>query len=90
MRQFAAVEWERAQRALSSARQLVQTDPDSAASRAYYAAFHGMTAFDIRETGDYGGAALVEPASAQLAIEKAESFLAALRDACPELGAPTS
>ena len=44
MKKFAAIEWERARRALASARQLVETDPDSAASRAYYAAFHGLTA----------------------------------------------
>jgi len=44
MKEFAAIEWERAQRALASARQLVETDPDSAASRAYYAAFHALTA----------------------------------------------
>jgi len=49
MREFAAVEWDRAERALESARQLVETDPDSAASRAYYAAFHALTAlFGLR------------------------------------------
>ncbi len=49
MKEFAAVEWERAKRALESARQLADTDPDSAASRAYYAAFHALTAvFAIR------------------------------------------
>ncbi|HUU91970.1 MAG TPA: HEPN domain-containing protein [Phycisphaerae bacterium] len=50
MRAFAAAEWDRAGRALGSARQLVETDPDSAASRAYYAAFHALTAlFALRE-----------------------------------------
>jgi len=44
MKEFAAVEWERAKLALGSARQLVGTDPDSAASRAYYATFHALTA----------------------------------------------
>lgn len=44
MREFAVVEWGRAKRALDSAGQLVQTDPDSAASRAYFAAFHALTA----------------------------------------------
>jgi len=44
MKQFAAVEWDRARRALASARQLVESDPDSAASRAYYAGFHALTA----------------------------------------------
>jgi len=50
MNAFAAAEWDRAGRALASARQLVETDPDSAASRAYYAAFHALTAlFALRE-----------------------------------------
>lgn len=44
MKEFAATEWERACRAIGSAEQLVRTDPDSAASRAYYAAFHALTA----------------------------------------------
>lgn len=44
MREFAAAEWERARRALASAAQLIESDPDSAASRAYYAAFHALTA----------------------------------------------
>jgi len=44
MNAFAAAQWDRAGRALASARQLVESDPDSAASRAYYAAFHGLTA----------------------------------------------
>ena len=44
MKEFAAAEWQRARRALTSADQLVRTDPDSAASRAYYAAFHALTA----------------------------------------------
>ena len=44
MRQFAEGEWQRAHRALESARQLVENDPDSAASRAYYAAFHALAA----------------------------------------------
>jgi len=44
MKEFAAAEWNRARRALDSAGQLIETDPDSAASRAYYAAFHALTA----------------------------------------------
>ena len=49
MKEFAKVEWDRACRALASAEQLLQTDPDSAASRAYYAAFHALTAaFAVR------------------------------------------
>jgi uncharacterized protein (UPF0332 family) len=44
MRDFAAAEWVRAGRALASARQLAASDPDSAASRVYYAAFHALTA----------------------------------------------
>lgn len=44
MKEFATAEWQRAQRMLASARQLADTDPDSSASRAYYAAFHALTA----------------------------------------------
>jgi len=44
VKDFAAAEWTRALRTLASARQLVETDGDSAASRAYYAAFHALTA----------------------------------------------
>ena len=44
MKEFADVEWQRAHRTQASAKQLAGTDPDSAASRAYYAAFHALTA----------------------------------------------
>jgi uncharacterized protein (UPF0332 family) len=44
MKEFAAAEWQRALRTLQSAKQLAESDPDSAASRAYYAAFHALTA----------------------------------------------
>ncbi len=44
MKAFATAEWRRAHRTLASCRQLAATDPDSAASRAYYAAFHALTA----------------------------------------------
>lgn len=49
MKEFVATEWDRAQTALRSARKLSGIDPDSAASRAYYAAFHALTAlFAVR------------------------------------------
>lgn len=44
MKQFAAIEWQRAWRTLASAEALLASDADSAASRAYYAAFHAITA----------------------------------------------
>ena len=44
MKEFAVAEWQRATRTLASGEQLAETDPDSAASRAYYAAFHALTA----------------------------------------------
>ena len=44
MKDFAASEWRRALRTLETAENTVHTDPDSAASRAYYAAFHALTA----------------------------------------------
>lgn len=51
MKEFAASEWDRARRTLGTAVELVETDPDSAASRAYYAAYHAVTAlFALRST----------------------------------------
>lgn len=44
MKEFAAGEWQRAQRTLRSAEILISSDPESAVSRAYYAAFHALTA----------------------------------------------
>ncbi len=44
MNEFAASEWKRAMRSLQSSKVLMEKDPDSAASRAYYAAFHAVTA----------------------------------------------
>lgn len=49
MKEFAQEEWQRAGTTLGSAEQLIDSDPDSAASRAYYAAFHAVTAlFAVR------------------------------------------
>ena len=44
MKEYAASEWQRAARALETAALLVATDPEASASRAYYAAFHAVTA----------------------------------------------
>jgi uncharacterized protein (UPF0332 family) len=44
MNDFVRSQWRRAERSLTSAASLVGVDPDSAASRAYYAASHGVTA----------------------------------------------
>ena len=44
MKEFARSEWQRAQRTIQSASTLLASDPESAASRAYYAAFHALTA----------------------------------------------
>ena len=44
MTEFALDVWGRANRSLRSAKQLVTSDPDSSVSRAYYAAFHAVTA----------------------------------------------
>ena len=44
MKEFARREKQRADRALQTAAMLVTTDPESAVSRAYYAAFHAVTA----------------------------------------------
>jgi len=44
VKEFARREKQRASRALQTAAMLVTTDPESAVSRAYYAAFHAVTA----------------------------------------------
>ena len=44
MNEFVRSQWAKAGRALAAAEAIVETDPDSAASRAYYAAFHAVTA----------------------------------------------
>ena len=50
MKDFGAAEWRRAHKTLASAKLLAGSDPDSAASRAYYAALHGLRAvFALRE-----------------------------------------
>ena len=41
--------WQRAETSLKAARALLSVDPDSAASRAYYAAFHGVSALFCAE-----------------------------------------
>ena len=42
--------WQRAVQALRTAEALVESDPDASASRAYYAAFHGISAlFALRQ-----------------------------------------
>ena len=45
MRDFACSVWTRGEDSLRSAGILLNTDPDSSASRAYYAAYHAVTAF---------------------------------------------
>ncbi len=44
MREFAEAEWRRANRVLRTARETSPADPDSMATRAYYAAFHAVSA----------------------------------------------
>ena len=44
MNEFIRSQWAKSNRSLAAAEATLDTDPDSAASRAYYAAFHGVTA----------------------------------------------
>ena len=44
MNEFIRSQWAKSKRPLAAAEATLDTDPDSAASRAYYAAFHGVTA----------------------------------------------
>ena len=52
MKEFATMEWQRAASALEAARKLANTHPDSAASRAYYAAFR-VTRNSGRDRGEF-------------------------------------
>jgi len=55
-------EWSRAERALRTAQALVAEDPDAAASRAYYAAFHAVSALLAFEGQSYRKHSAVERA----------------------------
>jgi uncharacterized protein (UPF0332 family) len=55
-------EWSRAERALRTAQALVSEDPDAAASRAYYAAFHAVSALLAFEGRSYHKHSAVERA----------------------------
>jgi uncharacterized protein (UPF0332 family) len=54
--------WRRAVQTLETARGLVGSDPDSAASRAYYAAFHAVTAIFASEGKSFRRHSAVETA----------------------------
>lgn len=63
MNETAREEWARALRCLDSAALLVESgDPDSAVSRAYYAAFHAVSAFFLLEDREHGKHEAVESA----------------------------
>lgn len=44
MKEFIRSQWAKSMRSIAAAEATLETDPDSAASRAYYPAFHGVTA----------------------------------------------
>lgn len=44
MKEFIRSQWAKSMRSIAAAEATLETDPDSAASRRYYAAFHGVTA----------------------------------------------
>ena len=44
MKEFIRSQWTKSMRSIAAAEAILETDPDSAASRADYAAFHGVTA----------------------------------------------
>ena len=65
MKEFARREKQRADRALQTAAMLVATDPESAVSRAYYAAFHAVTAlFALR------GRSFIKHSAVRAAVHK--------------------
>lgn len=80
--------WQRAVQALRTAEALVETDPDASASRAYYAAFHGISAlFALRQQTFTKHTAiesavhrdLVKPGLWPVEVGAAFSWLASLR-----------
>jgi len=125
MKDFAIASFNRANKSLSSARLLLESDPDSAVSRAYYAAFHAVTSLfalrdktfskytavraavhkdlvntkewdeelgkaynfllNTRETGDYGGTNQLSISNAEIAVDRAEMIISAVKETCPEL-----
>jgi uncharacterized protein len=65
VKEFARREKQRADRALQTAAMLVTTDPESAVSRAYYAAFHAVTAlFALR------GRSFIKHSAVRAAVHK--------------------
>jgi len=50
---FAAEQWQRAVTTLETAKRIADDDPDSAASRSFYAAFHAVTALFAAEGKDF-------------------------------------
>ena len=50
---FANEQWQRAVTTLETARRITDDDPDSAASRAFYAAFHAVTALFAAEGREF-------------------------------------
>jgi uncharacterized protein (UPF0332 family) len=60
--EIAAVLWKRAQTSLQGAEALVAIDPDGAASRAYYAAFHAVNALFLVDGASFRSHKAVEAA----------------------------
>jgi uncharacterized protein len=54
--------WQRAHQALRTAEALIDSDPDASASRAYYAAFHAVSAFFASQGQSYSKHTAIERA----------------------------
>jgi uncharacterized protein (UPF0332 family) len=54
--------WNRAKKALGAAQTIVHEDPDSSASRAYYAAFHAVSAYFALEGKTFSKHSVLESA----------------------------
>jgi uncharacterized protein (UPF0332 family) len=78
--------WERARRALATARRDLPADPDAAASRAYYAAFYAVSALFAAEGKSFRKHSAVETAVHRdlVHLAAAERILDAVRAAHPE------
>lgn len=53
MKEFSEIEMQKAKRSLKASEKLLLVDPDSSASRAYYAAFHAVTALFAAKEKDF-------------------------------------
>jgi uncharacterized protein (UPF0332 family) len=78
--EYAIHNWKRARVEIEIAQRLIDLDSNSAANRAYYAAF----LMSARHTGDYGGVNHVSKSEAEETIATAAKILDAVHGLAPD------